>query len=38
MGGLAGRDHVSFRSSFVPVKAVIDGDLCEEFGRLGAGK
>lgn len=31
---LGGRDHVSFRSSFVPVKATIDGDLCEEFARL----
>lgn len=26
---LCGRDHVTFRSSYVPVKDVIDGDLCE---------
>jgi splicing factor 3B subunit 3 len=31
---LAGREHVSFRSSFVPVKDVIDGDLCEQFTSL----
>jgi splicing factor 3B subunit 3 len=31
---LAGRDHVSFRSSFAPVKDVIDGDLCEQFTSL----
>lgn len=31
---LCGRDHVSFRSSFGPVKNVIDGDLCEMFDRL----
>lgn len=28
---LAGREHLSFRSSFVPVKSVIDGDLCEQY-------
>ena len=28
------RDHLRFRSHFVPVKAVIDGDLCELFGTL----
>lgn len=28
------RDHLRFRSHFVPVKGVIDGDLCELFGTL----
>ncbi|KAF1811794.1 hypothetical protein P152DRAFT_398698 [Eremomyces bilateralis CBS 781.70] len=28
---LAGRDHLIFRSYYVPVKGVIDGDLCERF-------
>ena len=28
---LVGRDHLQFRSYFIPVKNVIDGDLCEEF-------
>lgn len=31
---ICGRDHVSFRSSFYPVKNVIDGDLCEMFSGL----
>jgi splicing factor 3B subunit 3 len=31
---LAGRDHVMFRSSYAPVKDVIDGDLCEMFTTL----
>jgi len=31
---LCGRDHLSFRSSYFPVKDVIDGDLCEAFMRL----
>ena len=26
---LCGRDHVTYRSMYVPVKDVIDGDLCE---------
>eukprot|EP00826_Nyctotherus_ovalis_P022242 TRINITY_DN1730_c0_g1_i1.p1 TRINITY_DN1730_c0_g1~~TRINITY_DN1730_c0_g1_i1.p1 ORF type:complete len:1185 (+),score=333.68 TRINITY_DN1730_c0_g1_i1:138-3692(+) len=29
-----GRDHLSYRSYYVPVKDVVDGDLCEEYGRL----
>eukprot|EP00771_Trimastix_marina_P003755 gnl/Trimastix_PCT/513.p1 GENE.gnl/Trimastix_PCT/513~~gnl/Trimastix_PCT/513.p1 ORF type:complete len:1198 (+),score=474.09 gnl/Trimastix_PCT/513:94-3687(+) len=29
-----GRDHLRFRSSFFPVKDVIDGDLCERFMDL----
>jgi splicing factor 3B subunit 3 len=29
-----GRSHASWRGSFVPVKAVVDGDLCELFAEL----
>ncbi|EGR33979.1 splicing factor subunit 130kda, putative [Ichthyophthirius multifiliis] len=35
---LAGRDHVMFRAFYGPVKSVIDGDLCEQFMRIGQGK
>ncbi|OAA62796.1 Cleavage/polyadenylation specificity factor, A subunit [Niveomyces insectorum RCEF 264] len=31
---LAGRDHLAYRSYYVPVKAVIDGDVCERFRLL----
>jgi len=31
---LCGRDHLAFRSSYFPVKDVIDGDLCEQFAML----
>lgn len=31
---LCGRDHMSFRSAYFPVKDVIDGDLCEQFPTL----
>ncbi len=31
---LVGRDHLSYRSYYVPVKDVVDGDLCEQFNRL----
>jgi splicing factor 3B subunit 3 len=31
---LIGRDHLSWRSYYVPCKNVIDGDLCEEFFSL----
>ena len=31
---LSGRDHLSYRSAFNPVKACIDGDLCECFAGL----
>lgn len=31
---LAGRDHLAYRSYYVPVKGVIDGDLCERFLKL----
>lgn len=33
---LVGRDQLSYRSYFVPVKCVIDGDLCEAYTRLPA--
>ena len=33
---LAGRDHLMYRGYYVPVKGVIDGDLCERFMRLSA--
>ena len=35
---LSGRDHLSYRSSFFPVKNVIDGDLCEQFVTLDMAK
>lgn len=35
---LCGRDHLSFRSYYFPVKAVIDGDLCQQFMSLEAAK
>ncbi len=31
---LAGRDHLIYRGYYVPVKGVIDGDLCERFTLL----
>jgi splicing factor 3B subunit 3 len=31
---LCGRDHAAFRSSYFPVKGVVDGDLCELFNTL----
>ena len=31
---LAGRDHLIFRGYYVPVKGVVDGDLCERFSLL----
>lgn len=31
---LAGRDHLIYRSYYVPVKGCIDGDLCERFLEL----
>ena len=33
---LCGRDHMAYRSSFFPVKDVIDGELCEQFSQLSA--
>lgn len=35
---LVGRDHLTWRGYYVPVKGVVDGDLCETFARLPAGK
>lgn len=37
-GSLVGRDHLAWRGYYVPVKAVVDGDLCETFARLPANK
>ena len=31
---LCGRDHLSYRAAYFPVKEVIDGDLCEMFTSL----
>jgi len=31
---MSGRDHIMFRSFYGPCKAVIDGDLCEQFVKL----
>ncbi|KAK4058796.1 pre-mRNA-splicing factor rse1 [Microbotryomycetes sp. JL221] len=31
---IVGRDHLAYRSSYAPVKAVVDGDLCNQFGLL----
>jgi len=31
---LCGRDHISYRSYYFPVKNVIDGDLCEQFALV----
>lgn len=31
---LAGRDHLMYRGSYVPVKGIIDGDLCERYTLL----
>jgi splicing factor 3B subunit 3 len=33
-GSLIGRDQLSWRGYYTPVKAVVDGDLCETFARL----
>lgn len=35
---LVGRDHLSWRGYHVPVKAVVDGDLCESYARLPGSK
>ncbi|OBZ70629.1 Pre-mRNA-splicing factor RSE1 [Grifola frondosa] len=37
-GSLVGRDHLSWRGYYVPVKGVVDGDLCETFAQLPANK
>jgi splicing factor 3B subunit 3 len=35
---LCGRDHLSYRSAYFPVKNVVDGDLCEQYNSLDAKK
>ncbi len=35
---LVGRDHLAWRGYFVPVKAVVDGDLCETYAKLPGSK
>ena len=35
---ICGRDHLSYRSYYYPVKHVIDGDLCEQYNTLDASK
>lgn len=35
---LCGRDHLSYRSYYFPVKNVIDGDLCEQFTAMDPAK
>ena len=35
---IVGRDHLSWRGYYVPVKAAVDGDLCEAFAHLPAHK
>jgi splicing factor 3B subunit 3 len=37
-GSLVGRDHLWYRSYYMPVKNVIDGSLCEQFSILPAEK
>ncbi|KAJ7119578.1 mono-functional DNA-alkylating methyl methanesulfonate N-term-domain-containing protein [Mycena epipterygia] len=36
LASLVGRDHLSWRGYYTPVKAVVDEDLCETFARLPA--
>ncbi|EGN99756.1 hypothetical protein SERLA73DRAFT_88390 [Serpula lacrymans var. lacrymans S7.3] len=33
-GSLVGRDQLSWRGYYTPVKSVVDGDLCETYARL----
>ncbi|EAU90941.1 pre-mRNA-splicing factor RSE1 [Coprinopsis cinerea okayama7 len=35
---LVGRDQLAYRGYYVPVKAVVDGDLCETYAHLPASK
>lgn len=35
---LVGRDHLMYRSYYMPVKGVIDGDLCERYRLLASDK
>ncbi|KAK9464366.1 CPSF A subunit region-domain-containing protein [Lipomyces arxii] len=32
--GLSGREHLTYRGAYVPVKSVVDGDLCERYNVL----
>ncbi|CAO1634280.1 unnamed protein product [Sympodiomycopsis kandeliae] len=34
LSSLVGRDHLAYRGYYVPVKSIIDGDLCEQYGLL----
>nr|KAJ3423303.1 Splicing factor 3B subunit 3 [Polyrhizophydium stewartii] len=31
---LCGREHLAFRSFYTPVRATVDGDLCEQFNQM----
>jgi splicing factor 3B subunit 3 len=33
-----GRDHLSYRSHYYPLKNILDGDLCEQFNTLDPAK
>ncbi|RZF39376.1 hypothetical protein LSTR_LSTR000897 [Laodelphax striatellus] len=35
---LCGRDHLSFRSYYYPLKNVLDGDLCEQYNAIDSAK
>ncbi|XP_037069404.1 splicing factor 3B subunit 3-like [Pollicipes pollicipes] len=35
---LCGRDHLSFRSYYFPVKNVLDGDMCEQYNTIDMAK
>ena len=35
---LVQRDHLSYRSYYMPVKNTVDGDLCERYGSMPASK
>uniref|UniRef100_A0A914QYY4 Cleavage/polyadenylation specificity factor A subunit C-terminal domain-containing protein n=1 Tax=Panagrolaimus davidi TaxID=227884 RepID=A0A914QYY4_9BILA len=35
---LCGRDHLAYRSFYAPIKNVVDGDMCEQFGMVEAVK
>lgn len=35
---LAGRDHLAYRSYYIPNRSVVDGDLCEQYNSLPADK
>jgi splicing factor 3B subunit 3 len=31
---LLGRSHIAYRSSYIPVRNIVDGDLCEQYNLL----